>query len=83
MHDRPMKPIEVADYWIKYVVRHNGAPHLRVAGISLPLYKYYMLDVLGAFVGVIVCSFWLICKVLRLVFRRRNVTKTRKVKKNN
>lgn len=78
-----MKPIEVADYWIKYVVRHNGAQHLRVAGISLPLYKYYMLDVFGVFVGVIAGGFWLFCKLLRLVFRRRNVTKTQKSKKDN
>lgn len=77
-----MKPIEVADYWIKYVVRHNGAPHLRVAGISLPLYKYYMLDVFGVFVGAVFCSYWVFCAVLRLIFRSR-VTKSQKSKKNN
>ncbi|XP_050310241.1 UDP-glycosyltransferase UGT5-like [Anthonomus grandis grandis] len=70
LHDRPMKPIQMADYWIRYVVKHKGAPHLRVAAIKLPLYKYYMLDLLA--VGLI-CLGWvglvigyLTIKVVRL-----------------
>nr|XP_022908453.1 UDP-glucuronosyltransferase 2A1-like [Onthophagus taurus] len=27
--DRPMSPIKTAIYWIEYVIKHNGAPHLK------------------------------------------------------
>ncbi|KAB7505541.1 hypothetical protein Anas_01644 [Armadillidium nasatum] len=29
MKDRLVPPDEEAAYWIEYVLRHNGAPHLR------------------------------------------------------
>ncbi|KAL1491840.1 hypothetical protein ABEB36_012375 [Hypothenemus hampei] len=45
-HDRPEEPMKTAVYWIEYAIRHKGAPHLRVAGVNLPWYKYYMVDVL-------------------------------------
>lgn len=39
-HDKPMTPIDTANYWIEYVVRHNGATHLQVAGLKLTWYQY-------------------------------------------
>ena len=40
------KPLDTAIYWIEYVVRHGGAPHLRVAGTDLVWYQYFLLDVI-------------------------------------
>lgn len=81
LHDRPMEPIKLADYWIKYVVRHKGAPHLRVAGTNLPLYKYYMLDVFGAILAVVWISIFVTVKLVRLCCSRKNSSKLRKTKK--
>ncbi|XP_066252398.1 UDP-glycosyltransferase UGT5-like [Euwallacea similis] len=79
LKDRPMKPIELADYWIKYVVRHKGAPHLRVAGIQLPLYKYYMLDVIAVILVVVFVSNYVLFKLIKwAVCKRRNVRKIKK-----
>ncbi|KAJ3642495.1 hypothetical protein Zmor_025267 [Zophobas morio] len=50
-HDRQVSPM-TAIYWIEYVIRHNGAPHLRVAALDLPWYKYYLLDVISFLVLV-------------------------------
>ncbi|XP_049824007.1 UDP-glycosyltransferase UGT5 isoform X2 [Aethina tumida] len=36
MHDRKTKPIDEAVWWVEYVIRHNGAAHLAVAGEGLP-----------------------------------------------
>ncbi|GJQ84873.1 hypothetical protein Trydic_g18401 [Trypoxylus dichotomus] len=36
--DRPMSALDTAIYWVEYVVRHNGAPHLRSMGADLPCY---------------------------------------------
>lgn len=43
--DQPTPPLEKAVWWIEYVLRHNGAKHLRYGSLDMPLYQYYMLDV--------------------------------------
>ncbi|RZB40719.1 UDP-glucuronosyltransferase-like, partial [Asbolus verrucosus] len=45
-HDRHVNPMDTAVYWVEYIIRHRGAPHLRVAALDLPWYKYYLLDVI-------------------------------------
>lgn len=51
-HDRPMKPLDTAVYWVEYIIRNGGAPHLRVAGADLPWYKYHSLDVISFLLAV-------------------------------
>ncbi|XP_063921312.1 UDP-glycosyltransferase UGT5-like [Zophobas morio] len=70
-HERQVSPMETAIYWIEYVIRHKGAPHLRVAALDLPWYQYYLLDVIGFLVlvsSVIACisyySIRAVCKKL-------------------
>ncbi|KAK5643188.1 hypothetical protein RI129_007033 [Pyrocoelia pectoralis] len=53
--DRPMPLLETAIYWIEYVARQGGAPHLKTAAIGMPFYKYLLLDVI-AFLLLIVLS---------------------------
>ncbi|KAL1130748.1 hypothetical protein AAG570_011989 [Ranatra chinensis] len=53
--DRPMRPLETAMYWIEYVIRHDGAHHLRPYLAHLPMYKSMLLDVAGTMItGVLV-----------------------------
>ncbi|KAI8044027.1 hypothetical protein M5D96_000176 [Drosophila gunungcola] len=47
--DKPMKPLETAIWWTHYVLRHNGAAHMRVAGRELDFFIYHSLDVLATF----------------------------------
>lgn len=58
-HDRPKPPMETAVYWIEYVIRHKGAPHLRVAGLKLAWYEYFMIDVIGSVILAIVVALFL------------------------
>lgn len=44
--DRPEHPLTSAVYWTEYVIRHNGAPHLRSAARDLNFVEYYSIDVL-------------------------------------
>lgn len=44
--DQPMAPMDQAIFWVEYVVRHKGAPHLRTEAYKMPWYSYYNLDVL-------------------------------------
>ncbi|XP_023172066.2 UDP-glucuronosyltransferase 2B4-like [Drosophila hydei] len=50
--DQPMTPQETAIWWTEYVLRHKGAPHMRVAAQDLSFVAYHSLDVFGLFFGV-------------------------------
>ncbi|GAB6018683.1 hypothetical protein CHUAL_000359 [Chamberlinius hualienensis] len=51
--DRPQLPVETAAYWIEYVVRHNGAPFLKTPAQHLNFFQYFLLDVLGVVLGIL------------------------------
>ena len=46
--DEPESSLNRAVWWAEYVIRHNGARHLRSAALDLAWYQYLLLDV-GAF----------------------------------
>uniref|UniRef100_A0A182NHH7 Uncharacterized protein n=1 Tax=Anopheles dirus TaxID=7168 RepID=A0A182NHH7_9DIPT len=50
--DRPKGALETAVYWVEYVIRHHGAPHLHYQGADLNLLQLALLDVY-AFIGAI------------------------------
>ncbi|XP_059470206.1 UDP-glycosyltransferase UGT5-like [Neocloeon triangulifer] len=43
--DQPETPLERAVFWTEYIIRHNGAPHLRSAVMDLTWYQEKLLDV--------------------------------------
>lgn len=55
MRDRFPKPLDTAVYWVEYVIRHQGATHLRYPGADLAWYQRLLLDIY-AFVLLIVLS---------------------------
>jgi hypothetical protein len=73
--------LDTAVYWVEYVIRHGGAPHLRVAGLDLPWYKYLLLDVIAfsALVGII--CLYLLVKVVTITTRCCCKQKKHKLKK--
>ncbi|XP_066156036.1 UDP-glucuronosyltransferase 1A8-like [Euwallacea fornicatus] len=79
-HDRPETPMKTATYWVDYVIRHKGAPHLRVAGVRLPWYKYYMVDVLGFIVATVLGVVVLLKVVVRKFCCKAKGKSGRKVK---
>jgi hypothetical protein len=82
MRDRPVKPMDLAIYWIEYVVRHQGAPHLRYPGMDLAWHKRNLLDVIAFVIisGITLLSvvFFIIKSILKRVHTRPD-----KNKKNN
>ncbi|KAJ8954694.1 hypothetical protein NQ318_011387 [Aromia moschata] len=81
-HDRPLSPMEEAVYWVEYVIRHKGALHLRVAGVDLPWYRYFLLDVILFLAVTAVLSIFLLYLGLRYSFVRRRQSQNEKMKKN-
>ncbi|XP_042322459.1 2-hydroxyacylsphingosine 1-beta-galactosyltransferase isoform X2 [Sceloporus undulatus] len=43
--DQPSHPVDRTVYWINYILRHNGAQHLRAAVYTVSLYQYFLLDI--------------------------------------
>jgi predicted CoA-binding protein len=82
MRDRPVKPMDLAIYWIEYVVRHQGAPHLRYPGMDLAWHQRNLLDVIAFAIisGITLLSvvFFIIKSILKRVYTRPD-----KNKKNN
>ncbi|KAL2093393.1 hypothetical protein ACEWY4_010705 [Coilia grayii] len=45
-HDQPMKPLERAIFWIEFVMRNGGAPHLRTQSFRMSWIAYHSVDVI-------------------------------------
>ncbi|XP_059470209.1 UDP-glycosyltransferase UGT5-like [Neocloeon triangulifer] len=54
--DQPQTPLERAVFWTEYVLRHNGAPHLRSAALDLTWYQLGLIDVY-AFILLLLIGF--------------------------
>ncbi|XP_061679884.1 UDP-glucuronosyltransferase 2C1-like isoform X2 [Syngnathoides biaculeatus] len=67
--DQPMKPMDLAVFWIEYVIRHKGASHLKAQSNKMSSIVYHSVDVIlvllaVAFLLIVTCLFMLrfMCK---------------------
>ncbi|XP_063921468.1 UDP-glycosyltransferase UGT5-like [Zophobas morio] len=81
-HDRLVGPMETAVYWVEYVIRHRGAPHLKVAGVDLPWYKYMLVDVVGVIFIALVFNSYLFYKITKKICSWFSKPKVQKVKRS-
>nr|XP_030722836.1 UDP-glucuronosyltransferase 1-3-like isoform X2 [Globicephala melas] len=68
--DRPMEPLDLAVFWVEFVMRHKGAPHLRPAAHDLTWYQYYSLDVIGFLLAVVLTVIFVTFKGCAFAFRK-------------
>ena len=70
--DQIDKPLDRALYWIEYVLRHEGAVHLRSAARDLNFIRYFSVDVISTLVLVVVIglvvNFLLLTALVRNLF---------------
>ncbi|XP_037385301.1 UDP-glucuronosyltransferase 2B31-like isoform X1 [Talpa occidentalis] len=78
-HDRPMKPLDRAVFWIEFVMRNKGAKHLRPASHHLTWVQYHSLDVIGFLLACVASAVYITAKCF--LFCWRKVIKTRKDKR--
>lgn len=83
LHDQPMKPLDKAMFWIEYVLRHQGAPHLRSAALNLAWYQYLLLDVIGLLGFATLAVFYTVYKLFTLLCCRKSSKAVSKQKKKN
>ncbi|KAG5887594.1 hypothetical protein JTB14_025753 [Gonioctena quinquepunctata] len=65
--DRPLSPMDTAIYWIEYVARHKGAPHMRTAAADMPIYQYLLLDVIAFLFFVIFSAVYMLYKIIYFI----------------
>ncbi|XP_017087039.3 UDP-glucosyltransferase 2-like [Drosophila bipectinata] len=80
--DRPLSAMDTAMYWIDYVIEHKGAPHLVSVGVELPWYQFYLLDVIGLALAVVLLPILCIFLICRKFSKKTKKTYKKKVKKN-
>lgn len=85
-NDRPKTPKEEIIYWTEYVIKHNGAHHLKSAGLKLSWYQFVLIDVLIVFVFILLTILGIIYFMLKNVkyqlCKLIISSNTKKVKKN-
>ncbi|KAK5645027.1 hypothetical protein RI129_006327 [Pyrocoelia pectoralis] len=79
-HDEPMRPLDKAVFWIEYVIRHNGAPHLRTTALGLTWYQYLLLDMVLFIITVLFLFLFILKKLLAKLFRKNTTSKKTKLK---
>ncbi|XP_067377060.1 UDP-glucuronosyltransferase 2A2-like [Channa argus] len=77
--DQPMKPLDRAMFWIEFVMRHKGAPHLRTESYKMSTIQYHSIDVMAFLLAVI--SLILIVFISAVKFLWQKVFFKSKVKK--
>ncbi|XP_043995940.1 UDP-glucuronosyltransferase 2A3-like [Gambusia affinis] len=75
--DQPMPPMDQATYWVEYVMRHKGAPHLRTEAYGMPWYSYYCLDVLIFLVTTVTLPLFSIFVITKCLCCTKKRTKTK------
>ncbi|VVC33712.1 Hypothetical protein CINCED_3A004731 [Cinara cedri] len=65
--DYHMKPMDRAIYWVEYVLRHNGAGHLKSDGSTLSFGSYFPIDVCFVLIVAIVSCVLLIAKMAKYI----------------
>lgn len=71
-NDNLVHPLDEAMFWIEYVIRSNGAKHLKSNAVNMSLFSYLLLDI-----------FLLpIAAILILYFVANAIFRTKKIKNN-
>lgn len=63
--DRPHSPLRTAIYWIEYVLRYNGARHIRSPAAHLNFYQSWFLDVTVFLLITLILSYY----ILKFIFK--------------
>ncbi|XP_055904466.1 UDP-glycosyltransferase UGT5-like [Eupeodes corollae] len=81
--DRPLTARQNAVYWIEYVIRHRGAPHMQSPLRTMNFFQQNSIDVL-LFLGVSIYLIYRICKIsLRLsILIMKKMLRINKTKKD-
>nr|XP_019531368.2 UDP-glucuronosyltransferase 2C1-like [Aedes albopictus]XP_019537577.2 UDP-glucuronosyltransferase 2C1-like [Aedes albopictus] len=84
LRDQPLPPMDLAKYWVNYVLRHDGAEHLKSPGQQLSFIQYNNIDVYLFIMVLVIVLIVLPIKVFRSLCcqSRKRPSKTKKETKS-
>ncbi|XP_068959187.1 UDP-glucuronosyltransferase 1A1-like isoform X3 [Petaurus breviceps papuanus] len=68
--DRPISPLDLAVFWVEFVMRNKGAPHLRAAAHDLNWIQYHSLDVMAFLLAIVVTVVFIVVKSVKFCFQK-------------
>lgn len=68
-HDQPMKPLDKAIYWVEYVIRHNGAHHLKTAGNQLNWFQFMSIDVIAELIIFLLIFIFILFYIIEKMYK--------------
>lgn len=80
MHDRPLKPLDTAVYWIEYAARNGRCEHFRSTALDLAWYQRSMLDITIFLTAATILTFLLFYYIIKKILgpNKQKVNKKRK-----
>ena len=67
---RVMSPMQEAVWWVEYVLKFGGAPHLRPATIDLHWSQYLLLDVAVFFIFTASIVLFFVYKIVNFIYHK-------------
>ncbi|XP_055702426.1 UDP-glycosyltransferase UGT5-like [Phlebotomus papatasi] len=67
--DRPQSALETANYWIEYVIRHKGAPHMQSHAVHLNFWQNNSIDVIAFLFAILLIFIKISILITKFVFR--------------
>ncbi|KAH0615934.1 hypothetical protein JD844_026592 [Phrynosoma platyrhinos] len=68
--DQPGHPVDRTVYWINYILRHNGAQHLRAAVYTVSLYQYFLLDIAIVILLGTALFCYILARIAKFIFKQ-------------
>ncbi|XP_037114951.1 UDP-glucuronosyltransferase 2A1-like [Syngnathus acus] len=68
-HDQPIPALSRAVFWIEFVMRHKGAPHLRTDSYKMSTIEYHCLDVAAFLIAVALTVATISGMLLKFLYR--------------
>lgn len=85
--DKPQHPLNLANYYVEYVLRHKGAPFMQSSSTYLNFIELYNIDVYAIIAVilliVIYTPYFLLKKLLKLIFSKTETSSKSKKQKRN
>nr|XP_018900056.1 PREDICTED: UDP-glucuronosyltransferase 2B7-like isoform X4 [Bemisia tabaci] len=69
-NDKPMSSLDTAIYWIEYVIRHEGAHHLKPLTVQMPWYQLFLLDVIVVYLAMFIILSYFIMKIIVALLKK-------------
>ncbi|KAM9329993.1 2-hydroxyacylsphingosine 1-beta-galactosyltransferase [Gastrophryne carolinensis] len=67
--DQPGHPVTRATYWIDYILRHNGAEHLRAATYDMTSFQYFLVDIVLVAIAAVILVWYILTKIVKSLRR--------------